>query len=84
MRSLTEFVAMLQGMKMTVPTFYNYLGVTMDKSLSYKEHIEKVLKKENSRVKILSYIGQDLTLHAAEKYTNYDAVSSTLLQQRFC
>ena len=38
----------------------------MDKSLSYKEHIEKVLKKANSRVKLLSHIGQDMTPHAAE------------------
>ena len=38
----------------------------MDKSLSYKEHIEKVLKKANSRVKLLSHKRQDLTPHAVE------------------
>ena len=53
-------------MKITVSTFYNYSVVIMEKSLSYKEHVEKVLKKANSRVKLLSHIRQDLTPHAAE------------------
>ena len=60
------FEVKLQGMKITVSTFYNYLGVIMDKSLSHKEHIEKVQKEANSRVKLLSHIRQDLTPHAAE------------------
>ena len=38
----------------------------MDKSLSYKEHNEKVLKRANSRVKLLSHIEQGLTPHAAD------------------
>ena len=63
---VSGFEVMLHGMKMTVSTFYNYLGVLMDKSLLYKEHIEKVLKKANSRVKLLSHIRQDLTPHAAK------------------
>ena len=57
--------------------FYNYLGVLMDKSLSYKEHIEKVLKKANSRVRLLSSIRQDLTPHAAE--TVYKVIIMPLL-----
>ena len=38
----------------------------MDRSLSYKEHNEKGLERANSRVKLLSHIGQDLIPHAAE------------------
>ena len=38
----------------------------MYESLSYKEHIEKVLKTSNSRVKLLPHIKQDLTPHTAE------------------
>ena len=64
--SVSALVVKLQGMKLTVSTFYNYLGVIMDKSLSYKEHIGKVLKKSNSRVKLLSHTRQDLTPHVAE------------------
>ena len=41
-------------------------GMKSHKSLSYKEHIEKVLKKANSRVKLLSQIRQDLAPHAAQ------------------
>ena len=64
--SASGFEVKLHGMKITVSTSYNYLGILMDKSLSYKEHIEKVLKKANSRGKLLSHIRQDLTPHAAE------------------
>ena len=38
----------------------------MDKSLSYKEHIEKVLKNVDLRVKLFCHIRQNLTPHAAE------------------
>ena len=49
----------------------------MDKSLSYKEHIEKVLKKAKSRGKLLPHIRQDLTPHAAE--TIYKVMKPPLL-----
>ena len=64
--SVGEFVTKLQGMKITVSTFYKYLAVIMDRSLSYKEHNEKGLQRANSRVKLLSHVRQDLTPHAAE------------------
>ena len=66
MSGVSGFEVKLHGMKITVSTSYNYLGVLMDGSLSYKEHNEKVLKKVNSRVKLLSHIRQDLTPHAVE------------------
>ena len=77
MSGVSGFEVRLHGMKITVSTFYNCLGVIMDKSLSYKEHIETVLKKANSRVKLLSHIKQDLTPHAAE--TVYKVIILPLL-----
>ena len=74
---VSGFEVKLKGMKITVSTFYNYLGVIMDKSLSYKEHIEKVLKKANSRVKLLFHIRQDLKPHALE--TLYKVMIMSLL-----
>ena len=38
----------------------------MDTSLSCKGHIEKLLKKANSIVKLLPHIRQDLTPHVVE------------------
>ena len=66
MSGVSGFEVKLHGVKITVSTSYNYLGVLMNKSLPYKEHIEKVLKKANSRVKLLSHIRQDLAPHTAE------------------
>ena len=51
MSSVSGFEVKLHGMKITVSTSYNYLGILMHKSLSYEEHIEKVLKRANSGVK---------------------------------
>ena len=46
MLGVSRFEVKLHGMNITLSTSYNYLGVLMDKSLSYKEHIKKVLKKQ--------------------------------------
>ena len=66
---VSGFEVKLHGMKISVLTFYSYLGVIIDKSLSYKERIENVLKKVNSRVKLLPHIRQDLTPHQRTKHT---------------
>lgn len=45
---------------------YKYLGVIMNKSLTYAEHIEKTLKKTSSRLTLLSKIRPNLMPYAAE------------------
>ena len=60
------FEVKLDGLKIAESAAYKYLGVVMDKSLTYAEHIEKTLKKAGSRVKLLSRIRPNLTPHAAE------------------
>ena len=67
--NVSGFEVKLRAMKIAVSTFYNYLGVIMNESLSYKERIEKVLEKTNSRVKLLCHIRQDLTPHGRKQYT---------------
>ena len=60
------FEVKLNGLKIAESAAYKYLGVVMDKSLTYAEHIKKTLKKASSRVKLLSRIRPNLTPHAAE------------------
>ena len=45
---------------------YKYLGVLMDKNLTYADHLEKTAKKAISRVKLLSQIRSIISLHTAE------------------
>ena len=62
----TAFEVKLNGLKIAESAAYKYLGVMMDKSLTYAEHFEKTLKKASSRVKLLSRIRPNLMPHAAE------------------
>ena len=41
----TAFEIKLNGFKIAESVAYKYLGVMMDKSLTYAEHIEKTLEK---------------------------------------
>ena len=45
---------------------YEYLGVIVDKNLSYKVNLEITYKKAMSRTKLLTRIRQNLTPYAAE------------------
>jgi len=46
---------------------YEYLGVVMDKNLNLTEHLEKLVKKVPSRVKLLSRIRHNKNPYSAEK-----------------
>ena len=50
MSGVNGFEVKLHGLNITVSMSYNYLGVLMDKSLSYKEYTEKVLKKQTQEL----------------------------------
>ena len=45
---------------------YKYLGVTLDQSLNYIDHLNKIYKKASSKVKLLSKVRNDMSPHVAE------------------
>ena len=81
----TAFEVKLNGLKIAESTAYKYLGVMIDKSLSYTEHIEKTLKNASSRVKLLSKIDKtELNdLCSRNNIQSHDTATSNLLQQHF-
>ena len=52
--------------KITKSDVYEYLGVKMDKNLTFCDHLEKTVKKATSRVKLLSRIRQNISPYTAE------------------
>jgi hypothetical protein len=49
----------INGVDVTESKFYEYLGVTMDKSLTLTGHLNKVVKKASSRMNVVeSYTSQ--------------------------
>ena len=50
-------------------TVYEYLGVKMDNSLSFKQQSDKIYKKATSRVKLLAHIRSTISTHVAESFT---------------
>ena len=57
----------INGTQKTESNGYEYLGVYMDKNLSYREYLKKTLKKASSRVRMLSRIRQNIRPFTAEK-----------------
>ena len=57
----------INGTQITKSKGYEYLGVYMDKNLSYCEYLNKTLKKASSRVRMLSRIRQNIGPFTAEK-----------------
>jgi hypothetical protein len=47
--------------KINTTEVYEYLGTTLDQSLTLKPHVEKVSKKVLSRVKLLSRIRKEIS-----------------------
>ena len=45
---------------------YEYLGVKLDKNLTFSDHFEKTIKKATSRVKLLSRIRHNISPYTAE------------------
>jgi len=52
--------------KITESDVYEYLGVKMDKNLTFSDHLEKTAKKATSRVKLLSRIRHNISPYTAE------------------
>ena len=52
--------------KITESDVYEYLGVKMDKNLTFSDHLEKTIKKATSRVKVLSRIRHYISPYTAE------------------
>ena len=57
----------IHGTQITESNGYEYLGVYMDKNLSFHEYLNKTLKKASSRVRMLSRIRQNIGPFTAEK-----------------
>ena len=56
----------LNGKRISVSERYEYLGVTMDKNLTMKAHLEKTYKKVLSRTKLLARIRHNISPWVAE------------------
>ena len=56
----------LNGKMISVSEMYEYLGVTMDKNLTMKAHLEKTYKKVLSRTKLLARIRHNTSPWVAE------------------
>ena len=52
--------------KITESDVYEYLGVKMDKNLTFSDHLEKTIKKATSRIKLLSRIQHNISPYTAE------------------
>ena len=50
----------INGAQITESNGYEYLGIYMDKNLSYREYLKKTLKKASSCVRMLSRIRQNI------------------------
>ena len=47
--------------------FYKYLGVYLDQTLSFKEHVTRLVNKVSRQLGLLSRVRNSLTVHAAER-----------------
>ena len=56
----------MNGVNVTETTFYEYLGVTMDKSLTLAGHLNKVIKKASSRTNLLNRIRHNVNPYTAK------------------
>ena len=56
----------INNTKITESKEYEYLGVKMDKNLTFSDHFEKTIKKATSRVKLLSRIRHNISPYTAE------------------
>ena len=63
---MDELTIYLNGVKINTVTSYEYLGVIMDKSLTYRCNLTRTCKKAMSRVKLLARVRHTLTPHIAE------------------
>ena len=52
--------------KITESDVYEYLGVKMDKNLTFSDHLKKTVKQATSRVKLLSRIRHNISPYTAE------------------
>ena len=64
-----NFCIQLYGKTLERVAEFSYLGVVLDESLSWKDHVEYVSSKVSRRQGLLSRIRSCLTLEASKKYT---------------
>ncbi len=62
----SEISIMAGTRKVENATVYEYLGVLMDNSLTFKQQSDKLFKKAMSRVRLLPLIRSTVTTHVAE------------------
>ena len=62
---------------------YKYLGVRLEPTLNMNEHLRRVLKKANARVKLLSRVRDSLTVFAAKAVYN-SSTNNALLFNASC
>ena len=57
----------LGGQVLNCVPFYEYLGINLDQSLSFKEHVTRLNNMISSQLGLLSRVPNSLTVHAAER-----------------
>ena len=73
----SKLVIDINGQIVNETEIYEYLGVMMDKSLTYATQIERVYKTASSKVKLLSCIRKSISPYAAE--TIYKVMTEPVL-----
>ena len=62
----------VNGLKINESATYKYLGVTLDKNLTFTEHLSKTFKKASAKVKLLGRIRHCISPLVAETNISYD------------
>ena len=78
-RNLTKLT--LAILSLVISSFYKYLGIYLDQSLSFKEHTAKLVKKVSSQLSMLGRIRNSVYVI---KCLRYDTVFMILPKLDYC
>ena len=66
LKNLDQINVEMNGVAINQTRSYKYLGVTLDQSLNYIDHLDTMYKKASARVKLLSKVRQHMSPFVAE------------------
>ena len=73
----------MNGIVINRTSTYKYLGVTLDKSLNYVDHLDLMYKKASSRLKLLSKVRHFMSPFVAETVFKVTYLADILLRLEF-
>ena len=65
LHTTTNFEISINGQRIKQVPKYKYLGVIMDDSLSWKDHVQHILMKASARLGMLRRLRNDISIHTA-------------------